>query len=106
MISELNFLVNCSISFLTIDGFGWRDRTGVDFTNWAPYYPSGPSQGARCAQMLPLTGRWIDEDCSAGAYFVCAKDKGNLNLCISYNLSEKVYIRRENIESILYLLWK
>ncbi|XP_042204063.1 macrophage mannose receptor 1-like isoform X2 [Homarus americanus] len=51
-------------------GYGWSDRSGVDYVNWGVDEPGGGTDEG-CVLVYTQTGSWSDTHCSTAAHYLC-----------------------------------
>ena len=82
--------------FSFVGGWEWADGTPVDYVYWENGEPNGLERGENCAEMYDERyGKWNDEDCLAGAGYVCSikqcklRSSCKINFCLKYILFKK-----------------
>lgn len=58
-----------------LDGFQWKDGSGVNFLNWNKGEPSDSMSSSQeeCVEMYTDTGKWNDVTCFTKRRYVCKK---------------------------------
>ncbi|XP_042204150.1 macrophage mannose receptor 1-like [Homarus americanus] len=60
-------------------GYGWSDRSGVDYVNWGVDEPGGGTDEG-CVLVYTQTGSWSDTHCSTAAHYLCKTLKSMCNV--------------------------